>query len=300
MRLRLLSVLSLCVTAALSQPLPKSPPTMAARIVQTSPEETRANSLLVNALAEKNPDTRKEAAAALGLAGAREPYLTELGGALNDKDLYVRLAALQSTIDLRQKGAIPALNKALYDETPEVSFAAAKGLYSLGDDAGRASLLSVAGGESKASTGSVAAKKRDMLRLFQTPRSLMLFAFREGVGLVPVPGVGEGVSSLTLMLSDAGVSGRAASLLLLAHDNHPDVLPALREALKDKDASVRAAAVHSIALHDNPDFMTDLFTALDDPKEAVRFRAAAGYVRLVGIKAAPKRPVRPGVAPNTK
>jgi HEAT repeat protein len=128
------------------------------------------------------------------------------------------------------------------------------------------------------------------MRMFQTPRTLMLFAFREGVGFVPVPGVGEGVSSLTLMLSDAGVSGRAASLLLLAHDNSPEVLPALREALKDKDGSVRAAAVHSIALHDNPDFMADLLPLMDDPKDAVRFRAAAGYIRLAGIKATPKRP----------
>lgn len=246
----------------------------------------------MNALGEKNPDTRKEAAAALGLAGAREPYLTELGGMLDDKDLYVRLAALQSTVDLRQKGAAPALNKALYDETPEVSFAAAKALYALGDPAGRGALLAVAGGELKASTAGMAAKKRDMMRLLQTPRSLALFVFREGVGLVPVPGLGEGVSSLTLMLSDPGISGRAASLLLLAHDNHPDVLPALREALKDKDAPVRAAAVHSIVLHDDPEFMGDLLALFDDPKESVRFRAAAGYIRLAGIKTTPKKPVK--------
>jgi HEAT repeat protein len=246
----------------------------------------------LNALSEKNPDTRKEAAAAFGLAGAREPYLTELGGALDDKDVFVRLAALTSVVDLRHKEAIPALNKALYDETPEVSFAAAKGLYALGDPAGRGALLAIVAGESKASTGTVAAKKREVLRLFQTPRTLMLTAFREGIGLVPVPGLGEGVSSLTLILTDSAVSGRAASMLLLAHDNSPDVLPALREALGDKDAPVRAAAVHAIALHDNPDYMGDLLAHLDDPKEPVRFRAAAGYIRLAGIKAKPvTRPV---------
>ena len=294
MRLPLFCAPAFCAALTLAQPQPKNPPPATPA---PSPDETRANLLLVNALAEKNPDTRKEAAAALGLAGAREPYLTELGGALDDKDLQVRLAALQSTVDLRQKGAIPALNKALYDETPEVSFAAAKALYALGDPAGRASLLAVVGGESKASTGSVAAKKREMMRLFQTPRSLMLFAFREGIELVPVPGVGEGVSSLTLILSDTQVSGRAASVLLLAHDTSPEVLPALREALKDKDTSVRAAAVHSIVLHDNPDYMGDLLALLGDPKDSVRFRAAAGYIRLAGIKAMPpKRVVRPAAA----
>ena len=117
---------------------------------------------------------------------------------------------------------------------------------------------------------------------------------------MPVPGVGEGVSSLTLMLSDAAVSGRAASVLLLAHDNNPEVLPALREALIDKDASVRAAAAHSIALHDNPDFMGDLLARLDDPKDSVRFRAAAGYIRLAGIKAMPKQIVRPAPKMDSK
>ncbi len=267
---------------ALAQPQSKNPAALTA-------EETRANQLLVSALGDRNPDTRKEAAAALGLSAAREPFLTELGGAVNDKDLYVRLAALQSTVDLRQKGAIPALNKALYDETPEVSFAAAKALYALGDPAGRAALLAVAGGESRATTGAVAAKEREMMRLFQTPRNLMLFAFREGVGLVPVPGLGEGVSSLTLMLSDPGVSARAASVLLLAHDNSPEVLPGLRAILKDKDASVRAASVHSIAIHNNPDFKDDLFGLLGDPKESVRLRAAAGYIRLAEIKVPSKR-----------
>ena len=276
-----------CASIVSAQPQAKSPAPVTP--VHVTPEETRANRLLVIALGEKNPDTRKEAAAALGLSAAREPYLTELGGAVNDKDLYVRLAALQSTVDLRQKGAIPTLNKALYDETPEVSFAAAKSLYALGDPAGRASLLAVAGGESKATTGAVAAKERDMMRLFQTPRNLMLFAFREGVGLVPVPGVGEGVSSLTLMLSDPSVSARAASVLLLAHDNSPEVLPGLKAILKDKDASVRAAAVHSIAIHDNPNYKDDLLMLLDDPKEPVRLRAAAGYIRLIGIKSPPKR-----------
>jgi HEAT repeat protein len=90
---------------------------------------------------------------------------------------------------------------------------------------------------------------------------------------------------VTLILTDSSVSGRAAAILLLAHDKSPDVLPALREALKDKDTSVRASAVHSIALHDDPAYMGDLLAAMSDPKESVRLRAAAGYIRLAGIKA---------------
>src|SRR5437667_12568366 len=89
----LLCAVLLCAALAPAQTQPKGPvPAPAGTAVKTLPaspvpvtaEETRANLLLVNALAEKNPDTRKEAAAAFGLASAREPYLTEIGGALSD------------------------------------------------------------------------------------------------------------------------------------------------------------------------------------------------------------------------
>ena len=44
----------------------------------------RANALLNNALADKNPDTRKAAVQALSLASLREPYLGEVKSALDD------------------------------------------------------------------------------------------------------------------------------------------------------------------------------------------------------------------------
>jgi HEAT repeat protein len=255
-----------------------------------SAEEAKANQILTNGISDKNPDTRKEAAAAMGLTGPREPYLTLLGGAMTDKDVYVRLSALASTVDLRQKEAIPALQKALYDETAEVSFAAAKALWSLGDPAGRAFLMGVISGENKTTSGTIAAKKRDMVRLFHTPHSLMMFAFREGAGLAPVPGAGAGVASLTAILADPNISGRATSLLLLSSDRSADILGAERDGLRDKDASVRAAAVHTIAVRDDPALMSDLLPIMDDSKEAVRLRAAAGYVRLYGIKVNSAKP----------
>jgi HEAT repeat protein len=250
-------------------------------------EVIHANNMLATASVDKNPDTRKEAAAALGLAGANEPYTTEIGSLVEDKDLYVRLAALQSLVDVRKKDAIPALNKALYDETPEVSFAAAKALWSLNDPAGRGALLGVVSGENKAASSAMTAKKRDMVRLLHTPHGLMMFVFQTGVGFAPVPGLGEGMSSLTMILTDSGVSGRAAALLLLSTERSPEVLQAIREGFKDKDVSVRSAAVHAMAVRDDPAYMEELLPLMDDPKEAVKLRAAAGYVRLATIKARP-------------
>src|SRR5258708_38546062 len=82
-----------------------------------SPEETRANLILNEGLANKNPDVRKQAVAALGLIGPREPYLSEIATALSDKDVYVRLSAVASIVDLKDKGTADLLNPALSDAT---------------------------------------------------------------------------------------------------------------------------------------------------------------------------------------
>lgn len=268
---------------AVPKAIPKPPP---------DPQELKADVLLANGLSDKNPDIRKEAVAAVGLIGPREPYLGAIAAALDDKDVFVRLAAVASLVDLRHNDAIPALEKALDDSAPEVSFAAAKALWNLENPKGREALLSVLNRESKTSSGTIAAKKREMLRMFHTPRTLMIFAVKSGVGMVPVPGVGEGVSSLTLLLTDPSVSGRATVALLFAGDKSPEVTSALIDALSDKDASVRAAAAHAIALRDDPKMLEKLIPLFDDQKEQVRLRAAAAYVRLNWVKNTPP-PAKP-------
>ena len=249
------------------------------------PLEMRAGKLLAEAVEDKNPDVRKQAAQSLGLVTTREPYISILKGMLDDKDVEVRIATVTSLGDLRDKGTLPALQKALDDEAPEVSFAAAKALWTLEDPEGKKALLAVLGGESKTSSGFLTKQKRDTLRMFHTPKTLFMFALKQGIGAAPVPGLGEGVSSIQGILSDAGVSGRATAALLLGRDKDPDVLPALRDALSDKDASVRAAAAHSIAVRNDPALSSDLIPLMDDKRESVRLRAAAGYLRLAYVKA---------------
>jgi HEAT repeat protein len=259
------------------------------------PEQNRADLMLAAALGDKNPDIRKQAVAALGLIGPREPYLHEIANALSDKDLQVRLAAVASLVDLKDKATADLLDKALQDPAPEVSFAAAQALLGLGDPRGREALLAILRGESKTQSGFLTAQKRDTLRMFHTPRTLMIFAVKQGIGFAPVPGLGAGVSSLQGILSaEGGVSGRAHTALLLGNDKNPEVLDALKDALNDKDASVRAAVIHSIALRDDPTLASFMIAHFDDMKEDVRLRAAAGYLRLSWLrlplprKAAPK------------
>ena len=130
--------------------------------------------------------------------------------------------------------------------------------------------------------------------MLHTPRTTFLFALKTGASFAPVPGLGTGVSSVQGILSDSNVSGRAATALMLSGDRSPEVLAALRESLTDSDTSVRAAAVHAIAVRSDPSLKKELIPLMDDKKEAVRLRAAAGYLRLDAIRAAPaKKPAPP-------
>ncbi len=257
-----------------------------------TPEETRANLLLGAGLGDKNPDVRKQAVAALGLIGPREPYISEINNAISDKDVYVRLAAVASLVDLKDKGTADLLDKALHDVAPEVSFAAAKALFGLDDPRGRTALMAILEREAKTQAGFLTAEKRDTLRLVHIPKGMMLFAIKNGIGFAPVPGLGAGVSSMQEIMSDNGVSGRATTAMLLATDPSPQVLDALKEALSDKDASVRAAVAHAIALRNDPALMPQLVPLFDDGKEAVRLRAAAGYLRLAWLVKPPPPPAK--------
>ncbi len=244
----------------------------------------RARILLETSLMDKNPETRTHAVESLGLVSATEPWLSDLETTLADKDVGVGLAAIASLIDLKSARTAPALRTALESNVPEVSFAAAKGLWSLDEPPGREALFSVLDRETKSSSGFITKEKWDALRMLHTPRTFLLFALVESANFAPVPGVGAGVSSLSGILSNPGVSGRAAAALLLSRDHSPEVLQALENALMDADWSVRAAAVHAIAVRDDPALQIDLIPLFEDKKEAVRVRAAAGYLRLEAIR----------------
>jgi HEAT repeat protein len=279
--------LALCAVALCIVPAASAPST-----------EDTARDILQKAAQDKNPDVRKQAAIALSLGGPREPFLTELETMLHDRDVEVRLAAVSSLADLKTRRTTEDLRKALNDDVPEVSFAAAKALYSANDPEGKRALLSVLSGETKTASGFLTRQKRDALRMMHTPRTMVMFALKTGVGFAPVPGLGEGISSMQGILTDPGVSGRAMAALLLGKEKDLETLAALRESLSDKDASVRAAGVHALALRNDPALQKDLIPLLEDKKEPVRLRAAAGYLRLQLIRGThPRRSNSPAKTP---
>jgi HEAT repeat protein len=248
--------------------------------------QKKAVAVLEEALASRNPDTRKHAVAALSLAASRNPYLSRLISMLQDKDA-VRLAAVSGLSEVRSKAVTAELRKMLDDEVPEVSFAAAKALWSLRDPAGKRALMAVLEGENKATSGFLSRQKREALRMLHTPRTALLFAARQGAGFAPIPGLGGGISSMQAILTDPQMSGRAAAALLLAQRQDAATLAALKEALTEKDSSLRAAAVHALALSNRVAYKKDIAPLLADDKETVRLRAAAAYLRLSAVQAQP-------------
>jgi HEAT repeat protein len=255
--------------------------------------DQQCTDLLQHALTAANPETRKLAVVALSLAATTGPLFSQFEQMLQDKDLEVRLAVVEGLEDMKTKPAIAALHSALGDSTPEVSFAAAKALWALNDPAGKQALLSVLAGDNKTASDFFTKEKRQAIRMMHTPRTTLLYTMRQGIGFVPVPGLGMGISSMQQILTDPGVSGRAAAALLLGKDKDKETLDALEDALIDKDFRVRAAAVHALALRNDPALRVDLEPLVIDAKEEVRLRAAAAILRLSMIPAPKKRAAKP-------
>jgi len=250
-------------------------------------DDQQCNDILQHALAARNPDTRKQAVVALSLTTERGPLMTTLEKMLDDKDMEVKLAVVASLSEVSTRTSTAALLKALNDDIPEVSFAAAKALWTRKNPAGKQALLSVLQGDSKTASGFFTSQKREALRMMHTPRTTFLYALRQGIGFAPVPGLGEGISSMQAILTDPGVSGRATAALMLGKDKDASTLAALKDALYDKDWRVRAAAVHSIALRNDVSQQKEIEPLLADDREEVRLRAAAAYLRLSAIRARP-------------
>jgi len=234
--------------------------------------------VLLQALEAKNPETRKQAVIALSLVAGQ--FLPQLAAMLQDRDVDVRLATVMSLTEVKSAQATAALRTALNDEVPEVSFAATKALWSLREATGKQALLAILAGDSQTASNHFTKQKRDMLRLVHSPRGMIMLAMSQGIGFVPVPYLGLGISSMQSLIADTGVPGRAAAALMLATERDQATLDALRDALGDSDWSVRAAAVHAIALRKDPRLKSDLAPMLEDQNEGVRLRAAAGCLRL--------------------
>ena len=188
-------VLLLLLTPALAEPQDGTP-------------VRSARTVLEEGAADGDPDVRREVAVALGLSSRRDPSINLLQKLAADKDNLVREAALVSIGELRDARLAKAALDALEDEVPEVAYAAARTLFKLNQPEGKQLLLDIVQGEASAKSGLVRGKLRNVVRQIKRPKSATMLVMKQGIGFVPVPGVGEGFSALTSLLGEPNFSAR--------------------------------------------------------------------------------------------
>jgi len=249
---------------------------------QDSTPVRRARTVLEQGAADPDPNVRREVAVALGLQSRRDSSTKLLGILAADKDHLVREAALVSIGELHDPRLAKPAHDALEDDVPEVAFAAARTLFKLNQPGGKELLIEIVQRESRAKTGFVRAKLRDVVRRMKRPRSAMLFVVQQGVGFIPMPGLGEGFSALSSLVGDPDFSARATALLVLSSDRSPEVRREIEQAFNDSEWSMRAAAAQIAAARNERAWRFHLVPLFEDTNRRVRYRAAASFLRLSG------------------
>jgi len=243
-----------------------------------TPSETAAWAALQQGLADSDAHHRKTAIAAAGTIGNESNAVKLVADKLQDKDSDVRQAAALTLGEMKSPAAIPYLKAALED-TPEISFTAAKALWVLGDPSGREIFQEVLEGERKdaPSTLHAAIKKKF------TPGQMALMG-AEGVtgalfgpASIGITAVKEAVQDTK---GDSGAPGRAESAGVLAQDQDPYALTLLEWALQDRNWAVRLAVAKALGQRGNTGTIPKLMPLLTDERHAVRYMAAATIVRL--------------------
>jgi HEAT repeat protein len=110
---------------------------------------------------------------------------------------------------------------------------------------------------------------------------MALLVFHEGIGFVPLAGIGY--TAIRTMVKDDSSPVRAAARVL-ADDRDPDIDDALVQvAIGDKSQLVRTAALDGLARRGNPEVVDRVAPALSDEKDSVKYTAAAAIVHLSDV-----------------
>ena len=232
--------------------------------------------------AENNPYKRAPAIAAL--ATIRTPEADKLvKAALTDKDFIVRLAAVGALADRKSRADIPNLKAALDDESGEVAFTAAHGLWELGDHSGKELLEEVLAGERKQSAGFIKDQIRGAKATLHNRKELIWMGAREGAGFLFGP-LGAGLGIMETVLKDSAAPARALSATMLGQIRDPQSIGYLEDALHDKSPLVRVAAAKALGGINDPTVPPKLEAIADDKTDAVRYMVAASIIRLERAK----------------
>jgi hypothetical protein len=232
-------------------------------------------------LADGDVEHRKNAVAAIGTIGTAPDAVQKVERALQDKDAQVRQTAAATLGQMGVKDAIPNLKAAL-DDTPEVSFTAAKALWDLGDTTGREIFQEVIEGERSNAPGKLHGVVKDAKKKL-APGQLALMGAKEATGVMFGPaslGITAVQEAVKTARKDGGAGGRSVAAEVLAQDSDPYALILLEWALGDDNWGVRVAVAKALGERGNQATVSKLQPLLKDDHHAVRYMAAASMIRL--------------------
>jgi HEAT repeat protein len=249
------------------------PPTASQSETASKPSKDQAWDLLESGLTEDCTDRRATAVRVLSLLTRETRAVTLACDALGDPKSLVRVAA-----ELHARSSIPKLETALSDKEPVVVLAAAHSLLAMKEAAAYQVYNEILTGERKGKKGFVGGE----LDTLRDPKKMALLGFQEGIGFVPLAGIGY--TTIRTIVKDDSSPVRAAAARVLADDRDPDIDDALVQvAIGDKSQLVRTAALDALARRGNPEVIDRIAPALSDEKDSVKYTAAAAIVHLSDV-----------------
>lgn len=244
------------------------------------PDKT-AWDVLKPGLLDTNPLNRRQAVTATGAIGLDPEAIRLVEAALQgDKDPLIRATAAAELDEMKSRQSFPALKAALDDPAGEVGFAAAKALWDMGDETGRAFIEDVVAGQQKATDGGVKGALRRADRLRYDPKAMAVLGAKSASGALLGP-FNIGVLASEQVFKNGAVAARMQALNLLAQDCNAQTFRLLEEATTDdRSWAEKAVAAKALGRCGNPDAIPKLEQNLSNSNAAVRYMCAAAIIRL--------------------
>ncbi len=239
----------------------------------------------------KHLDHRVQALAALGLMGENTRAQKLIVDSMADNNLDMRTAAVLAAGETQSRNMNTPLRNLLDDKEPQVAYAAAMTLWKMKDQSGEDVLMAVAAGERSANATLMNGTMHTVSKDLHNPSTLAKIGALQGATMLLGP-FGFGITAYEYVRKNGGNSARAQAIDSLSQEHTDLVRRQFIACLGDKDVAVRTSAAKALREYHDAEVskaLTDLFI---DPKLPVRLTAAAAYLTTQEPQAAPTKKAR--------